>query len=446
MSAKRIGPLAARRGGRLPGIAGMLLFLTVLSAVAWRAYQHLPAKGLPAAQAWALSDYHCVIYYPCRAVWDGVNPYEAVGGDPQGYLHRYPVRDLFPLYSPLILLLFAPLAMLPVEAGTIGFAALQAAMFVWLAYAALRVIARPPHAGNVWGLAALLLASQPGRAAFNSGQVAIFLALAAIGFLEWGDRHWRRSAALVAVSTAKPTFGGPIALLLVWRGDWRSALAGLAAGAAAFVLGVAGIFAHTDELSLSRLARVLSENQEQLSRDPDVVTASNKARIDLAASVEYLRAQPLPSGAGHLITVVCLAATAWAVWKSRRPERQQHAAGTASALILLAMLVCTYHNVYDALVLVVPLAACAVAANADWREMPPAWRWHIFALLLVPFINVLWTEGFGRLLGAAGISWGGSCSGVAGAIYRLACAANGLSLAAAWAMLLAWVVRGRARS
>jgi len=169
-------------------VAAAALFLGALAGLSWRLYEHRPLAGRTADDEWTLASFRDTVYYPTRAVIDGVNPYDSSRApDPRLYLNRYPVADHFPLYSPLILLIFAPLSLLPPDTSLLGCAALNALLFVVLAWVTLRVIGWRLTYSSVFGLATLLLISQPGRGAFNSGQVALLLALASLGALHFGD-------------------------------------------------------------------------------------------------------------------------------------------------------------------------------------------------------------------------------------------------------------------
>ena len=59
---------------------------------------------------WGMADFRDVVYFPCRAVLEGVNPYDVTS-----YRQHFEgqVGNNFPLYSPLILVLHFPLAFLP---------------------------------------------------------------------------------------------------------------------------------------------------------------------------------------------------------------------------------------------------------------------------------------------------------------------------------------------
>ena len=431
-----------QRSSRLLDAAAMLLFAVVLAALSWRLYEHRPTDVV-SLDRWALASYRDVVYFPLVALGDAVNPYDSVrDGDPERYMERYPVADHLPLYSPLTLLVFAPLAALPVEASMMAFAALNAALFVLLAWTAIRVTGRQTTVAVVFGVSAFLLASQPGRGAFNAGQLSVPLALAMVGALQWGDRRGWRSAALVAISTMKPTFGGPFGVFLAARRDWRSASIGLAIGAVAFIGGMIAIFAWTGELSVSAVAEVVAGNHTHLSHDPEAVPTTNKARTDLPAVYEYLTQQPVPRGVSVAIAAAIAAITVGALWRARYSRDAETAASPASALIIVAIFICIFHNVYDLLLLVVPLAACVSAADEQWKRMPTACRRWIIVLLLTPFVNIFWTRGFGLLAERAGLPWGENAGAVIGGAYRLSCAANGLALGAVWCILVVSLLLG----
>ena len=80
----------------------------------------------------------------------------------------------------------------------VAFAALNSLLFVLLAWCTLHIVGRRPTVASVFALSAFLLASQPGRGAFNAGQIAVPLALAMLGtssgataMLGGRDSWWR---------------------------------------------------------------------------------------------------------------------------------------------------------------------------------------------------------------------------------------------------------------
>lgn len=436
MSAARSPAAENTRSSRTLAVAAALLFAAVLGGLSWRLYQHRPTEAV-SLERWALASYRDVIYFPLVALGDGVNPYDSVrDGNPERYMERYPVADHLPLYSPLVLALFAPFGALPAEASMVAFAALNCLLFVLLAWCTLRIIGRRPTVAGVFALSALLLASQPGRGAFNAGQIAVPLALAMLGALQWGDRHAWRSGLMVALATMKPTFGGPFGVMLAARRDWRSAIGGLTVGGVVFAAGLAAIVARTGELSVDSVMQVVSGNHAHLANDPEAVPRTNKARTDLAAIFEYLTAQSTPRWASMVLAAGVLGISCAALWKNRHSCEEDTAASPASAMIIVATFICIFHNVYDLPLLIVPLAASATAAGSGWRSLGAARRYSIAALLAAPFVNIFWTQGFRTLVGQLGVPWGEDAGPLFAAAYRLACAANGLALLGVWGLLV----------
>ncbi|HEX4148910.1 MAG TPA: glycosyltransferase family 87 protein, partial [Pirellulales bacterium] len=446
--AQNIEP-ADRSSRRLLNVAGALLFLIVLTGVSWRLHEHWPLGGPASTERWALASFRDAIYYPLLAVRDGVNPYDSArNDDPLRYMQRYPVGDTLPLYSPLILLAFAPFAWLSVDAGMLVFTVLNVGLMLLLTWSALRAVGRRPTIAAVCAFTALLLASQPGRGAINSGQTVLPLALAAFAALHWGDRRPWTSAACLAFTTFKITYGGPLVLLLAARRQWRTAVGGVVLGGLLGGLGLLVIAARSGDLSVQRMTAVLVRNQADFNADPTVIPENNRARIDLVAASEYLVNRPLPPWAAPLAALLVLGVSSAVLWRlPARDDAAESAVSTSSAMAVLAMFICIYHNVYDLPLLVVPIAACATAAHPSWRNMTRLRRRLVFGLMLLPFVNTLWTNGFRTLLAQAGINWGPTSvyasMYASDLVYRLCCAANGLALSGAWLMLATSALRIR---
>src|SRR5262249_17550412 len=138
--------------------------------------------------------------------------------------------------------------------------------------------------------------------------------------------------------------------------------------------------------------------------DPIIVPQTNKARIDLVATLESLTERALPDWTGTLVAVIVLGSTMGAIWWARPQE--ECAGSLISALIVAAMFVCVYHNTYDLLLLTVPIAAAATAKNPSWRRLSNFSRWAVVFLLLAPFFNVFWTEGFRTGMDQLDVPWG----------------------------------------
>lgn len=411
--------------------AAVCLFVVVLAGLTWRLNQNLLVAGEPSRERWGLADFRDVTYYPAIAAREGVNPYDAAIGDSESYLWRYPVGNYFPLYSPLLLLLAQPFTALPLGAAMWVYWAFNVLLLIAFAWMALRITGWNTTIAAVLTLAAILLASQPGRANFNAGQVALPLAIATAVSLAYGDRRPGLTALCVAFATFKPTYGIPLGCLLICRRDWKSGLMGLAAGGLIAAIGLAVVFGRAGDLTPERAFTILAGNQQSFAEHPDVNIIHNKARIDLPAAVEYLLGQPLPGWANLVIAIGVLVAAGSALLRLRAGNRQ--AGGVSAAIALLALLLCMFHNIYDALLLAIPLLGATSASDASWKILPAYVRWIVVGLLALPLINVLWTDTFASSVAAfapAAFSASDSLS------VRFASALNGIALASACATLV----------
>jgi hypothetical protein len=175
----------------------------------------------PGESIGAGGDFRDAIYYPVRALLDGVNPY-----DPTAFLAYSPASgQWFPLYSPLHLTLHLPLAILSFEAALWLYAGLTLILTVVLAGTAVRLAGFGSSAALVLGVSALLLISNGGRANLINLQPTIIIVLAIYLTLVTRDRPWL-AAFGVAVAFIKPQFGLPFVALLfltdragaAWRG------------------------------------------------------------------------------------------------------------------------------------------------------------------------------------------------------------------------------------
>ena len=84
------------------------LFLCAVVVVGRRTIDRFVVPDEPAAAAWGFIDFRDAVYYPVVAFLDGTNPY-----DPTAYRATYPVGNIFPVYTPVTLLVHLPFGMLP---------------------------------------------------------------------------------------------------------------------------------------------------------------------------------------------------------------------------------------------------------------------------------------------------------------------------------------------
>ncbi len=368
---------------------GWLLFGLGLAVNLARLGSLLNVPGAPHPAEWGLHDFRDAIYYPVRAFLDGRDPY-----DVPTFRAHYPVWQHFPLYAPLTLVLHLPLGLLPYPWALALYGALGGAGLLALAALSLRLNGLALRRGPLLALTGALLLSRPGMMNFLLGQVSLEVVLATLLAWHWrGRRPWPAALAL-AFTSIKPTFALPLAVLLAADGRWRVLLRGglLAALGNGLPLlwvvhaaGGVGPFLQHAQQNAAWFAQTISPLAEF-------------ARVDLPALLARLGGRPLPDGAVPFLLVAVLALAAWRY----RRLRESLDEGERLALVVLAVLLCCYHQAYD-LLLLTP-AALHLARRALADGAPPRAR-LLAALLALPFANYLATAVATRPLAPAGPAW-----------------------------------------
>ncbi|MBC7851925.1 MAG: DUF2029 domain-containing protein, partial [Pirellulaceae bacterium] len=424
---------------RVKDALGVLLFCLVLGVMLWRMSHKVLIPGEPklseARGTEGMGDYRDAVYYPIRAVLDGVNPYDCEtklprsDGQPQ-YLQdpRYPVLNIFPLFSPLILLLFSPFGL--IEDFTLSmwfYGTFNVVLLLVYAYVLWRAVGKQPTVGGVTALAAVILITQPGRANFIAGQVALPLTLAIFAALHWArNKPWLAGIALTLASF-KPTFGVPLGLLMLCRKDFRAAGLGALLSSLIAAAGLLIIFSRSGDLA--NIVPILKQNQHELDAHPGVNPATSTARIDgLAATDRWLG-----NSNGTLLRIavplLVLSLAGLAVWKRTSERPDEGAIGPAGLIIILAALLSIYHLFYDALPLWIPILSLLAAPREIWRGYSVLVQRMLLALLAVPILNVLCTLSFKAALDRLVAP---DLPSIANLVWAIGCTANGLSLSAAF--------------
>jgi hypothetical protein len=297
------------------------------------------AGGLHLGAEWAMVDFRAVIYEPTTALLRGVNPY----------------AELNPPYLPSNLLLHLPFGVLPLGASQLSYAAISVALMLGIAYLAVKLTGPKGTAAAVFLVAALLTLSRPGQWNLLLGQVTLQAVLACYVALRFAPHAPFVSAAALAVSTFKPSFGVPLAVLMLARRDVR-------------VVAIAVVVALCLNLpivaALVRVAGGVGPLVESTFRGygawsshPDVSAASSSYRVDAAAIIGRI-AGPL-GGVGQLVVGAAVLATA--AIALRRIDRlgRQDTAGLADGIVFSAVLLSVYHMGYDLILLTLPAVAVA---------------------------------------------------------------------------------------
>jgi hypothetical protein len=353
----------------------------------------LRVTGLPevhrvrlGAAQWAFDDFKLILYYPARALLDGANPYDA-----PRYLAAYRAVEV-PMapYAPVSLVAGIPFALLPFAAAAWVHFALTVVLTAALVAAAFRLCRITPSPAVLVAATGIVLLSRPGHWNLLLGQVTVPLVLGTYAALAYARLGPLPAAAGFAVATVKPTFGIPLALLLLARRDPRArrvVLLGIAL-TAAINLPVLAVLARRAGGVMPLVAQAREGNDMLFRHGNRAITSIG--RIDLAALIT----RPLGTDVGQTAeAVIGLALLAIAALVLRRLEARGETADAPRSVAVAcgAILLGMYHQGYDVLLMVAPAVALAyrlVAADAGGR----AARLAALGLLAVLALNFITTE------------------------------------------------------
>lgn len=393
----------------------------VVALLSHRAVSLVNEPGRPVAERWVLQDFRDAVYYPVVAFLHGGNPY-----DQDTQARSYPVGQSFPLYLPVTLVAHLPFGLLPhAEADAVYFVTTLLLTGV-LAALAIAGVGMPVTAAGVLGLAALLLASRPGHMNLLLGQVTAQVAIASYVALRWARSRPLLAGLGLAIASLKPTYGVPLAaLMLLGRGDVRATAVGVAASLALcavalvpLVHAAGGVAPFVASLGTSATAFAIEDTSNAWR---------SFARIDVTALLARVLGR-VPDGWMEIGLGILVIGAAIAGLRRLRNDRSAPTAQLGIGLVCLSVLVGCYHQAYDALMLAQPTVALATGRWGRGEAAPAALRWTVLALIAVPFVNYLASNTV-----ASRVTPGGP-------VWLALTALNPAALLAAWAVHLgvAW--------
>lgn len=364
----RSKPWVARYGTSLSGWC----FLVVGGLLVYRTIVGLNVPGKPHAPAWGLQDFRDAIFYPVVALLDGNNPYDAVA-----YAGTYPVGNTFPLYPPLTLLVHLPLGLMSYTTAEVAYLLVSALLTLPIAALCLRLAGVQPSWGGVFVVATLILLSRPGYWNLFLGQYAATLALGFYAALYFARTRPGVAALGVTLAMLKPTYGVPLIVLMLAQGHARPVFVGIVSSAvlsapvAAVIIRNAGGF--------GSFVRSLQSGQAAFDMDPEVNPALSTYRVDAVALLSRWIGDPLPLAAEALVLIAVLGVAALAVRHLRSGATVNEAPWNPLAIgvICVAVLLCTYHQPYDLVLLVAPATALATGALTGGLAVPRWQRWTL---------------------------------------------------------------------
>jgi hypothetical protein len=381
----------------LRDIAGVILLLVIIAGLSWRLSKRFIVEADPigseAAGLNAQADFRDVIYYPSRAIRDGVNPYDCrleplADGSPR-YRLRYPILNALPLYSPLVFALFFPFSFGSLTSAAIAWVIFQLVLLVVFSHCCWKVAGAKPSVGATAFLASAMLVSQAGRANFMGGETAVPLAIGSLLAVALAGRQpWLAGFAL-ALTSFKPTFGLPLGILLLAAGYYRTVFCGWALGGAIAIGGLVFIFAQSGDLA--DMPAILQHNQEVLESDPDGDPLQSPIRMDAAGALQ--RFLPIQGDmASVFASCVVLGIACGALFVLRRAGDAPEVQLLRNAIVAVATVSAMFHITYDAVLLWGAIVCVGLSPRSVWEHVSTRWRIVVVLLLLVPMVNVLGTK------------------------------------------------------
>jgi hypothetical protein len=384
----------------LQGIALVAAFVCVVGLLSYRTSTKLDtglyATGRPNAAQWGLADFRDNLYYPVVSFLEGQNPY-----DRDTYMRSYPVVNGFPLYLPLTILVYLPFGLLPLDVAQVIHYALTLGLTLVLAAVTLRLCGLEQRMTPVFGLATLMLLSRPGHWNLVLGNCAVPAVLGLYVALLYGrERPWLAGLGL-ALSTFKPTFGLPAAILMLARRETRAVVIGLGVSGV-LSTGIAGVIVYQAG-GIGEFIHSIQANYTAWQTVPVVSAASNAFRVDVVALVGRFLGRPPTAPEAILLTVAVLAVGALVVRHLTTLGKSAAVRRLSTSVICLSVLTCTYHQAYDMLLLAMPLTALVMGSWPPPVPQSPAVRRLLLLLLGLPAANYLAS---GTAMGALGITGG----------------------------------------
>ncbi|MBA3496727.1 MAG: DUF2029 domain-containing protein [Gemmatimonadales bacterium] len=381
MTEQAVPRVHQRASGRSGWLLGLIVFAAALALIVLRITALSRWSGVRLNAPWLMTDFKSAIFCPVALFLQGGNPYSR-----EQYLHFCPVQDVFPLYLPATLILHAPFGVLSINAAAVVYFVATIALSVFIVMLALRLTSGEATVGSVLLGAGLLLLSRPGQWNLLLGQPALELAIATYVAMYWARRAPLLSGLAVAVTLYKPTFGVPLAVLMLVRGDGRAVAA---AAVFAAILNVPPLL-----VLLGRSGGLDPFIQELLRSQrawQDVVNpAALVWGVDLPSLVAKALGVRLAPGAYVALSLAVLGATAAAL-RSLRHTKERLMEHLSASLICLGILLSLHHHGYDLVLLVAPIVAVATSRLPAgfllrWRRLTVL---GLFALLGANYATTL---------------------------------------------------------
>jgi hypothetical protein len=397
-------PMAVRAVGAVLAFAAVALWLTVTT------WDQISSSRLDVG---LLTDFRDAVYYPVRALGDGINPYNV-----DAYYRNYPVGQEFPLYTPEFLLLNTPLLFFSFPVARAVNFGVNVALVLAYAMAVLGLLGARQRVASIFGLGTLILLSDPGKFDLRTGQPTLLIVICILATLRTRERPgpeppldpagpgrslpFLAGVVGLAVVWIKPTFAIPLVVLLIARGRARVAVMGTALAAVLsavllpFLVDAAGSWSGLVD-SWRESARITSQSPQS--------RLGTSLRIDVMNTFTRISKVRVSEALATLIGLAVLLGGAWLLARLHRRDPAGDRDELAVTLACLFLLVSIYHVPYDNLLLIGPLALLFRRRPSHPIAWPDRVRTAVTVLLLLPVVDPLGWSPVNRVLGKSGFEW-----------------------------------------
>ena len=392
--------MRSRLGHRARTAAAVMFFVAAVGVAVLRVGVLTHVGSLRLSAPYAMNDFYSATYYPVRAFLEGENPHDHVR-----LKALYPQVEDYPPYLPLNLVLHLPFGLLPPRAAAITYFSFSVLLTLLLAVAALRLAGIPSSLRRVTLVAALLLLSRPGHWTLISGQHAILLTLLTYLALLNARQSPIHSGLALGICMYKPTFGVPLAVLMLASGYAR------AVGVGALVTGAVNIplfLLLADRAGgVGPFVQKLFAGYHTWQNVPGMDLGSSLnpysfQRVDVTVLVSRFVGHSLPAGLSLTLAAAVLAAAGLGLFRLAKHQGRA-AADLSIGLVSLGVLLAAYHMAYDLVLLTAPVAALVARGLPKLAQL--GGRLGFLVLFAIPGLNWVVTESVLRAWAPARPVW-----------------------------------------
>lgn len=377
-------------GNRRLARLAMAVFALGVAATAGRTIRQYQTPGPFDPSRQGMCDFHNGIYFPTKALIAGTSPYG------QRYADEMPVARQIPFFSPAILAAHIPFAVMPLRVAEIAYFVFSVGLVLLIAKLIVSLAGMPGRL-DAWAVAAAgIVFTRAGHITLFDGYFTLELILATFLAIHWGPRRPMPAALALVIVSAKPTYILPLGFLMLARGNYRALVFGAIFSVIAAGVPFAWLAYHEGDgemaAGLSTIGEQISQTQEIHRGQEDESPVHSWTRLDLLAVLAKWSGKD-PDDQTHLIVMaMLLLPPMWLLFRRARAGIDDGVTGVTGAIILTSMLVCLYHQSYDALLMAAPFAGVFIARQDGWRVMSIRWRAILGLLMIVPAFNYLSTR------------------------------------------------------